>query len=83
MHYPFCHIAAGLIEEDIRWWTLCPANTSAVATVAVATGSGWVFFALEMSKTTIPYDAKNPGLGRGFLFPPNGGCGIGVVTLYK
>jgi hypothetical protein len=39
-----------------------------------------VFFALEMSKTTIPYDAKNPGLGRGFLFPETGGVDIGVLT---
>jgi hypothetical protein len=42
-----------------------------------------VFFALEMSKTSIPYDAKNPGLGRGFLFPKNGGCDIGVLTFYE
>jgi hypothetical protein len=42
-----------------------------------------VFFALEMSETTIPCDAKNPGLGRGFLFPGNGGFDIGVLTLYE
>jgi hypothetical protein len=42
-----------------------------------------VFFALEMSKTTLSYDAKNPGLGRGFLFPENGGSDIEVLTFYK
>jgi hypothetical protein len=42
-----------------------------------------VFFALEMSETTIPYDAKNPGLGRGFLFPETGAFDIGALTHYE
>jgi hypothetical protein len=36
-----------------------------------------------MSETTIPYDAKNPGLGRGFLFPENAGCDIEAATFYE
>jgi len=42
-----------------------------------------VFFALEMIETTLRYDAKSPGLGRGFLFPENDGFNIGVATFYE
>jgi hypothetical protein len=42
-----------------------------------------VFFAQEMSETTIAYDAKNPGLGRGFLLPENDGFGIEAAGFYE